>query len=245
MMAQAQEIVEAALAASTADGCIVLAREHTETNLRWAGNSLTTNGRMRTRAVTVATTFESAEGTRVGVVTRSVTGVDEVEDLVRAAEHAGRNEPPAEDPAPLVENYALGRAPELTRNGLVAWGEAEAATKKVIADLDVRAGGPHAEAISLSGGNQQKVAIARLLHHDCDVLLLDEPTRGVDIGDRGGGEEDFKRQHHHRPSPTSAASMLVRHTRRTLADSTPVKSGTSGMRRARDHTPRRGTRARE
>ncbi|HEV2834889.1 MAG TPA: ATP-binding cassette domain-containing protein, partial [Pyrinomonadaceae bacterium] len=37
---------------------------------------------------------------------------------------------------------------------------------------------------SLSGGNQQKVVVARLLHQDADVLLLDEPTRGIDIGSK-------------------------------------------------------------
>ena len=45
-----QELVEAALARSTADGCVVIAEERSETNLRWANNSLTTNGQMASRA---------------------------------------------------------------------------------------------------------------------------------------------------------------------------------------------------
>ena len=50
--------------------------------------------------------------------------------------------------------------------------------------LSVKASGPEATVSSLSGGNQQKVAMARLLHQDPDVLLLDEPTRGIDVGSK-------------------------------------------------------------
>jgi ribose transport system ATP-binding protein len=48
--------------------------------------------------------------------------------------------------------------------------------------LEVRARSPQQEVQALSGGNQQKVALARVLHQQADVLLLDEPTRGIDVG---------------------------------------------------------------
>jgi predicted Zn-dependent protease len=100
-MAQVQEFVEQALRLSTVDDCVVVASEHTETNLRWANNSLTTNGQMTSRSVTVV----SVAGESAGVVTRSVSTPDELAALVRASEAAARDAAPADDFAPLVDLY--------------------------------------------------------------------------------------------------------------------------------------------
>ncbi|MGW8331553.1 metallopeptidase TldD-related protein [Streptomyces sp. NPDC055897] len=96
------EIVERALELSSADGCVVIADEHSSANLRWAGNALTTNGVTRGRTLTVIATVDGAQGTASGVVSRSAVTADDLEPLVRAAEAAARGAGPAEDAQPLV-----------------------------------------------------------------------------------------------------------------------------------------------
>ncbi|MEU5210491.1 metallopeptidase TldD-related protein [Streptomyces sp. NPDC020742] len=96
------EIVERALELSRADGCVVIADEHSSANLRWAGSALTTNGVTRGRSLTVVATVDGAQGTASGVVSRSAVTAEDLEPLVRAAEAAARDAGPAEDAQPLV-----------------------------------------------------------------------------------------------------------------------------------------------
>ncbi len=98
----AQEVVERALALSDTDGCVVIAQETSDANLRWAANTLTTNGVMRGRQLTVIATVGGTEGTATGVVGRSNVSLDDVEALVRSAEKAAREGRPAEDARPLA-----------------------------------------------------------------------------------------------------------------------------------------------
>jgi ribose transport system ATP-binding protein len=59
-----------------------------------------------------------------------------------------------------------------------------AAVESWLKRLQIRCRDPERPVVELSGGNQQKVALGRLLHQEADVLLLDEPTRGVDVGSK-------------------------------------------------------------
>lgn len=72
-----------------------------------------------------------------------------------------------------------------TRSGLLSSpNRAAKASLPWIGVLGVKCHDPRQPVSSLSGGNQQKVAFGRLLHADCDLLLLDEPTRGIDVGSK-------------------------------------------------------------
>ncbi|GGS57149.1 metallopeptidase TldD-related protein [Streptomyces griseoviridis] len=106
------ETVERALELSRADGCVVIADEHSTANLRWAGNALTTNGVTRGRTLTVIATVNGREGTASGVVSRSAVTREDLEPLVRAAEAAARGAGPAEDAQPLVAGAP--EAPDFT-----------------------------------------------------------------------------------------------------------------------------------
>ena len=81
----------------------------------------------------------------------------------------------------ISDNVTLTKLKGFGPMGLVLPRNQDAATKEWIGRLDIRCQAPAQRIAYLSGGNQQKVAFARLLQHDVDVLLLDEPTRGIDV----------------------------------------------------------------
>jgi predicted Zn-dependent protease len=93
-----QDTVDLALSLSKADHCVVIAEEYSTANLRWAGNTLTTNGVASSRSLTVI----AITGSRAGVVTRAGVTGDQVEDVVREAEKTASEAEPAEDAADLL-----------------------------------------------------------------------------------------------------------------------------------------------
>jgi len=84
----------------------------------------------------------------------------------------------------VVDNLTLAGLGRSARSGWLDRRAQRAAAQQWISALAVRVRDPLAPIAALSGGNQQKVALARLLHCDADVLLLDEPTRGIDVGSK-------------------------------------------------------------
>jgi simple sugar transport system ATP-binding protein len=87
-------------------------------------------------------------------------------------------------PFSLTENVLLGNAEDepFSKAGRIDYGMTERITTQLMSEFDVRAPSADVKAATLSGGNQQKLIIARELHREPDVLLAVQPTRGLDVG---------------------------------------------------------------
>ncbi|AQA25368.1 modulator of DNA gyrase family protein [Rhodococcus sp. MTM3W5.2] len=106
-MIQAQDVIERALALRTVDESMVLVTDASEASLRWAGNSMTTNGVSTSRNWTVISIVRDADGTHVGTVSSSTVDPQQIPDVVRASEEAARTAPPAEDAMDLVPDAGV------------------------------------------------------------------------------------------------------------------------------------------
>jgi ribose transport system ATP-binding protein len=84
----------------------------------------------------------------------------------------------------LSDNITLTNFEACATRGWIRLDQQREQATRWMRALGVRARAADQPAVTLSGGNQQKVALARLLHQQCDILLLDEPTRGIDIGSK-------------------------------------------------------------
>ena len=82
----------------------------------------------------------------------------------------------------IAVNTTLANLKEITKAGMVNRQKERLAAKEYMKQLRTKAPGEFTRCISLSGGNQQKVVLAKWLYTQAEILILDEPTRGIDVG---------------------------------------------------------------
>lgn len=113
----------------------------------------------------------------------------QIRQAVRARMKAGfgllsedrKNEGLAQDLS-ILENIAMGQLQHYTTMGIINLRRRDQRAGQLMRDVAVKAHSGSQSVSELSGGNQQKVAIARILHQQADVLMMDEPTKGIDVG---------------------------------------------------------------
>jgi ribose transport system ATP-binding protein len=156
-------------------------------------------GSGRTELVRAIFALESpATGTielrgRVGTAARARTA-DRVRDGVGYVSEDRKGEGLAL-PMSIADNLCATRPTFAIRAlGVLDLAAQNARARRWISELRVRAQSPRQAVRALSGGNQQRVAIGRLLHQQAEILLLDEPTRGIDIGSKAEIYEIIARQ---------------------------------------------------
>jgi len=89
----------------------------------------------------------------------------------------------------VIENLGYSTIEKAANKTLVRWKLIRKRGMSTFKEMNVQPQNPYKSVQLLSGGNQQKVVLGKLLNADCKLLLLDEPTRGVDVGAR---EEIYK-----------------------------------------------------
>lgn len=82
----------------------------------------------------------------------------------------------------VEDNVAISSVDQYVKNGLIQGHQVDEVVRKSIGALSIKTPSPKTLIQYLSGGNQQKVIIARWLANDPDIMILDEPTRGIDVG---------------------------------------------------------------
>jgi ribose transport system ATP-binding protein len=85
-------------------------------------------------------------------------------------------------PLPVRANISIARLCDVSRLGWIKPSCERQVARRYIDSLGIRAWSMEQPVGQLSGGNQQKVVIAKWLYRDCDILIFDEPTRGIDVG---------------------------------------------------------------
>ncbi|MEV0685830.1 metallopeptidase TldD-related protein [Nocardia sp. NPDC050378] len=182
-MFPAGAVVERALAASTADEAIVLVTDAHEASLRWAGNSMTTNGSSVSRSWAVISIFrDGPNSARVGSISSTSVDPADIGAVVRASEEAARTAEPAQDAMPLLEP---------TEDDSATWEQAPGST-----GIEVFAG----LARDLSAGFDGTDRLYGFAHHQVHTTWLGtstgirrrftQPTGSVEInGKRGEGSD--------------------------------------------------------
>ncbi|MFT5095569.1 MAG: ribose transport system ATP-binding protein, partial [Porticoccaceae bacterium] len=82
----------------------------------------------------------------------------------------------------VLENFGLPNLSRFSAGGLIQQKLERSAFQRYVEQLQIKVSRPDQRAGNLSGGNQQKVVLAKWLERDADVIIFDEPTRGIDVG---------------------------------------------------------------
>jgi predicted Zn-dependent protease len=183
-LTEAHIVVEQALEASRSDGCIVIVEEASEAELRFANNTVTTNGTRRDRNVSVIAFRETDDGTAVG--TASSSGAADSVDLVRRAEANAATAPVADDAAALVEPGKLAPlgdfADPLVMTSLAGLGD-------VLARLGDAFGRARSTGTNLYGFAEHSVSTAYLGSSTGLRLRHVQPTGKLEVVARTDGGE--------------------------------------------------------